>query len=125
MLDQDFPVHVFFERNPESIWDGQLFPSRIEQALKNAVVYVIVVGRDWTAEITRRVGQIDYVRLEVLRALEEVDSDPTGRKRVQIVLLEGNDWPKDVLALPAELRALFNARSVQKIERTARAAIRS
>ncbi|MGA7178505.1 MAG: tetratricopeptide repeat protein [Thiobacillaceae bacterium] len=50
---------------------GDVFPARIEGAIKNAAVVLVLIGPDWLAEINTRVSQpgVDFVRREVELAL--------------------------------------------------------
>lgn len=92
---------LFFDE--QHIDSGDHFPTRIDQALDDACVVLILIGPDWSKEIIERSldpRKIDYVREEIRRALDLRKSG--GTLLVIPVLLYGAQMP-NVCDLPEPL----------------------
>ena len=81
---------------------GDVFPARIQTAIENAAVILVLIGPDWLEEINTRVSRpgVDFVRHEVELALARQAQGAL----VLPVLLGGADMPAPH-ALHADLQA--------------------
>ena len=72
---------------------GDDFPERIEQAIRDAKVFLVIIGPDWLKSINERAGlpQIDFVRREVSTALERAEA---SEARILPILVGGAGMPK-------------------------------
>jgi hypothetical protein len=98
---------VFLDLN--GIDAGQAFPAQLDAAVQAAQVVLVVIGPDWLASLNARVAQpqVDYVRQELVRALELQGS--CGRPAIIPILVGGAEMPnRDSLApdLQTELGAI-------------------
>jgi hypothetical protein len=77
----------------DSIDSGDVFPERLETAVKGANVVLIVIGPDWLDELNRRalLPAADFVRLEIESALRT--NAPDGTRKIIPVLLGGAKLP--------------------------------
>ncbi len=100
--DIESSFDVFFDIKRDKIDYGDNFPERIENALKECSVCLVVIGPQWVSEknLKRLANPRDYVRREIETAL-------TAHPRVRTVPLMAGvvDFPP-VEALPASLRRL-------------------
>lgn len=94
-LGQDFAF-----RDVTHITPGEHFDEAIDARLGHARVVLVLIGRSWLDELTRRLqrDETDYHRREIAMALQ-------GAKRVIPVLLDGAALPA-AEALPEDLRGL-------------------
>jgi hypothetical protein len=88
----------------ESVESGDVFPRRVEHALTNAKVVLILIGPDWISEMNRRAefAGVDFVRVEVQMALRLQAA--TGGPKVVPVLM-GITKPPAMADLHESLRS--------------------
>jgi hypothetical protein len=102
----------FAFRDVTHITPGEHFDSAIDSRLTDAKVVLVLIGRTWLAELTRRLtlDDIDYHRREVAVALQ-------AGKRVVPVLLDGAALPATD-ALPEDLRGLTRCHALSMRDET-------
>lgn len=93
-------------RDADDIPAGEDFEVVLKRELAEAGVVVVLIGKQWLTELTRRHTrpEPDFVRIEIATALR------LG-KRVIPVLLQGAELPSPG-SLPEELRALVNRQAL-------------
>jgi hypothetical protein len=94
----------------ENIRDADVWPSRVESALHDAKVVIVVIGKSWLSAADdsnrRRIDlSDDWVRREIETSLKEA-------KKILPVLIDGAQIPKRD-AIPASIASLIdnNAKS--------------
>ena len=100
-LEQAFDV--FFDTSRNNIDWGDLFPQRIEDALAECRVCLVVVGPEWVSgdNLQRMANPDDWVRREIEIALQ-------AYPRIRTVpVLTGHAAIPDTSALPESMRTLF------------------
>ena len=93
-------------RDADDIPAGEDFEAVLKRELAETGVVVVLIGKQWLTELTRRHTrpEPDFVRIEIATALR------LG-KRVIPVLLQGAELPSPG-SLPEELRALVNRQAL-------------
>jgi hypothetical protein len=98
---------LFYDR--QSIDAGDLFPERLDRAVREAAVVLVLIGPSWFAELNRRAGRTgtDWVRSEIELALALHARH--GKPKIVPVLMGGASAPEGMAAAP--LRPMLAALS--------------
>jgi hypothetical protein len=86
-LTQWFDASELFYDLENSTLDVNL-AQRLIEGVDNAKVMLVLIGVDWLKEINRRaaLSEIDFVRLEVERALQNCRHSPTATRVIPVLL---------------------------------------
>ena len=106
LLERFDSKDIFYDQS--SIESGEDFPLEIQSALDSASVILIVIGPDWLNEENRRRlnDERDFVRQEVLRALNRKKHAAEATAPLLITVLVGGAEPPEEAALPLSLQPL-------------------
>lgn len=92
---------LFYDR--QNIDAGDVFPERLDSAVRDAAVVLVLIGPNWLAELNRRAAQagVDWVRSEIELALALHERH--ARPKIIPILMGGASAP-DATAMEAALR---------------------
>lgn len=102
---------VFLDQS--GIQSGENFPEKLREAIDGAEVFLVVIGSGWLDAFSRREAShpVDYVREEIVRALNRRKQEGEAGLKVIPVLLHKTRLPVNMDDLPDEIReiAVLNA----------------
>lgn len=102
---------IFLDQS--GIQAGEDFPGKLREAIDGAEVFLVVIGSGWLDAFSRREAShpVDYVREEIVRALNRRKQEGEAGLKVISVLLHKTRLPVNMDDLPDEIReiAVLNA----------------
>jgi hypothetical protein len=106
---------IFLDQS--SIQSGEDFPEKLREAIDGAEVFLVLIGSSWLDAFSRRESShsVDYVREEIVRALNRRKQEGEAGLKVIPVLFHQTNFPVSMDEIPEEIReiAVLNAHTLR------------